>query len=165
MDYIGEHLLPGRLGHFFIVLSLVASLVATFSYFRSAQSKTDSDAAYWKKLARLAFLTETISVIAIFSILFYIISNHLFEYKYAWQHSSRSLELKYLLACFWEGQEGSFLLWSIWHCLLGLVLIKTSKSWEAPVMTVISFAQFCLATMIAGLYIFDWKLGTNPFLL
>lgn len=165
MDYIGEHLLPGKLGHFFIVLSLVASLIATFAYFKSARSKNDADATHWKKLARYAFITESISVFAIFSILFYIIYNHLFEYKYAWQHSSRSLELKYLLACFWEGQEGSFLLWSIWHCVLGLILIKTSKKWEAPVMTVVSFAQFALGTMIAGIYIFGWKMGSNPFIL
>ena len=165
MEYIGEHLLPGQLGHLFIVLSLVASLIATFSYFKSAQAKNDIDAAYWKKLARVAFITEVISVFAIFSILFYIISNHLFEYKYAWQHSSRSLEVKYLLACFWEGQEGSFLLWSIWHCVLGLILIKTSKKWEAPVMTVVSLMQFALATMIAGIYFFGWKMGTNPFIL
>jgi cytochrome c-type biogenesis protein CcmF len=165
MGYIGEHLLPGQLGHFFIVLSLVASLVATFSYFRSVQSKNDSDAFYWKRLARFAFITEVVSVLAIFGILFYIIHSHLFEYKYAWQHSSLSLEFKYMLACFWEGQEGSFLLWSIWHCVLGLILIKTSKKWEAPVMTVVSFAQLCLATMIAGIYIFGWKMGSNPFIL
>ncbi len=165
MAYIGEHLLPGQLGHLFIILSLVASLIATFSYFRSAQSKNDIDASYWKKLARLAFITEVVSVFAIFIILFYIISNHLFEYKYAWQHSSRSLEVKYLLACFWEGQEGSFLLWSVWHCVLGLILIKTSKKWEAPVMTVVSLMQFALATMIAGIYFFGWKMGTNPFIL
>lgn len=165
MDYIGEHLLPGQLGQFFIVLSLVASLVATFSYFKSAQSKNDADAAHWKKLARYAFITESVSILAIFSILFYIIHSHYFEYKYAWQHSSRSLEFKYMLACFWEGQEGSFLLWSIWHCVLGLILIRTSKKWEAPVMTIVSFAQFCLATMIAGIYIFGWKMGSNPFIL
>src|SRR5216117_208167 len=116
MDYIGEHLLPGQLGHFFIVLSLIASLVATFAYFRSTQAKIETDAAQWKKLARYAFITEVISVVSIFSILFYIIYNHLFEYHYAWKHSSLSLEFKYLLACFWEGQEGSFMLWSFWHC-------------------------------------------------
>lgn len=165
MDYYGEHLLPGQLGQFFIVLSLVASLVATFAYFKATQSKFDTDKGYWKKLARYAFITEAVSVFAIFGILFYIIYNHLFEYKYAWQHSSLSLEFKYMLSCFWEGQEGSFLLWSIWHCILGLVLIKTAKTWEAPVMTVVSFAQFCLATMIAGIYIFNWKMGSNPFIL
>lgn len=165
MDYTGEHLLPGKLGHFFIVLSLVASIVAAFSYYKSATAATDADAGSWKKLARYAFFTDILSVLAIFGILFFIIYNHRFEYKYAWQHSSRSLELKYLLACFWEGQEGSFLLWSVWHCVLGALLIRTGKKWEAPVMTVVSFAQICLATMIAGIYIFGWKMGTNPFIL
>ena len=165
MDYTGEHLLPGLLGHFFITLSLVASLVATFAYFKTAQSKNEADRGSWKAMARGAFIVEALSVFAIFGILFYIISNHLFEYKYAWQHSSRTLEVKYLLSCFWEGQEGSFLLWSIWHCVLGLILIRKARKWEAPVMTVVSFAQICLATMIAGIYFFNWRMGSNPFVL
>lgn len=169
MNYTGEHLLPGQIGHFFIVLSLVASLVATFAYFMAARnhnsSLTPADTDAWKKLARLAFGVEVICVAGIFITLFYIINNHLFEYHYAWKHSSRSLELKYLLACFWEGQEGSFLLWSIWHCVLGIILIRRSREWEAPVMTVISFGQFALATMIAGIYFFNWKMGSNPFIL
>ena len=126
---------------------------------------TNNDAFYWRRLARWAFIIESVSVFAIFGLLIYIITQHLFEYKYAWQHSSRSLDFKYLLAAIWEGQEGSFLLWSIWHCVLGLVLIRTSRHWEAPVMTVVSFAQVCLATMIAGLYFFGWKMGSNPFIL
>jgi len=174
MKYIGEHLLPGQLGHFFIVLSIISSLVATFAYFMAARNSGNpdkliatgwNDTASWKKLARAAFITEVISVLSIFALLFYIIHNHLFEYHYAWKHSSRTLEFKYLLACFWEGQEGSFLLWSIWHCLLGLVVMFTAKKWEAPVMTTVSFAQFCLATMIAGIYFFNWKMGSNPFIL
>ncbi len=32
-------------------------------------------------------------------------------------------------------------------------------------MTVISIAQVCLATMILGIYVFDIKIGSNPFLL
>ena len=43
MDYIGEHLLPGQLGHFFIVLSLVASLVATFAYYKSTATSIKRD--------------------------------------------------------------------------------------------------------------------------
>ncbi len=165
MGYVGEHLLPGQLGHFFIVLSLVSSLTAFFAYLRSAQAKDPAIAASWKKLARMAFFAEVISVLSVFAILFNIIHQHRFEYKYAWQHSSFALEFKYMLACFWEGQEGSFLLWAFWHSVLGLILIRTSKQWEAPVMTTISFAQFCLATMIAGIYFFGWKLGSNPFIL
>jgi cytochrome c-type biogenesis protein CcmF len=165
MDYTGEHLLPGLLGHFFVTLSFVASLIASFSYFKAVQSKVETNIASWKRLARGAFITEVVSVFAIFGILFFIIYNHLFEYKYAWQHSSRTLEVKYLLSCFWEGQEGSFLLWSVWHCVLGLILIRKAKQWEAPVMTVVSFAQVCLATMIAGIYFFNWRMGSNPFVL
>src|SRR5438046_1204387 len=140
MHYTGEHLLPGLLGHFFIIFSLVASLVATFAYFKTTQRKSETDAAYWKNLARGAFMTEAVSVFAIFGILFYIISNHFFEYKYAWQHSSRTLEVKYLLSCFWEGQEGSFLLWRMWHSVLGLILIRKANQWEAPVLTVVRFS-------------------------
>jgi cytochrome c-type biogenesis protein CcmF len=175
MEFIGEHLLPGKLGHFFLLLSLVSSIGATVCYFLSVQnSKTvgsslqdplNSPTVQWKKLARLFFITEVISVFAIFSILFFIIYNHYFEYKYAWQHSSKSLETKYLLSCFWEGQEGSFLLWSIWHCVLGVLLIRKEKQWEGPVMTVISFAQVLLATMLLGVTLFDLQIGSNPFIL
>ncbi|HEU4574042.1 MAG TPA: cytochrome c biogenesis protein CcsA [Chitinophagaceae bacterium] len=165
MDYIGEHLMPGQFGHFFIVLSLVASFIATFAYFKSANAKTDADKESWKRLARGAFFADVIGVFATIVLLIYINFNHLFEYKYAWQHSSLSLEAKYLLACVWEGQEGSFLLWTFWHCMLGLFLIRGSKQWEAPVMTVISFAQFALATMIIGFYFFGERIGSNPFVL
>ncbi|GAA4753807.1 cytochrome c biogenesis protein CcsA [Flavisolibacter ginsenosidimutans] len=167
MNYIGEHLLPGKLGHFFLLLSFVSSIGATLSFFLSVQKSrslaNNAGAAQWKKLGRLFFALEVFSVFAVFSILFYIISNHYFEYKYAWQHSSRSLEKEYLLSCFWEGQEGSFLLWSIWHCVLGSLIIWKEKEWEGPVMTVIAFAQILLATMLLGFP--GLHMGSNPFLL
>jgi len=143
MDFIGEHLLPGKLGHFFLLLSFVSSIGATVCYFLSVQKSRSIDKAawqdlalastgqQWKKLGRLFFITEVISVFAVFILLFIIISNHYFEYKYAWQHSSKSLEPKYLLSCFWEGQEGSFMLWSIWHCVLGLIFIWREKMGSA----------------------------------
>ena len=165
MDYIGENRIPGLFGHFFIVLSMVATLTATIAYFLAAQSKDPDQQKSWKKLGRIAFLTQVVSIFVIFSILFYIIHNHLFEYHYAWKHSSRSLEFKYLLACFWEGQEGSFLLWTLCHSILGSILIKRSGEWEAPVMSVLSLTQFALGTMVAGIYVFGWKMGSNPFIL
>ncbi len=165
MNYIGEHLLPGQLGHFFALLSFVASLVACIAYFKSANAQLAPEAAGWKKMARMAFALECFSVFAVFASIYYIVATHKLEYFFAWNHSSRALSPKYLLACIWEAQEGSFLLWTIWHCILGLVLIATARKWEAPVMTVVSFAQVCLATMIAGLYIGHTKLGINPFIL
>jgi cytochrome c-type biogenesis protein CcmF len=165
MNYNGEHLFWGELGHFFAVLSFVASLVATIAFFKSARNNLLAEQKSWLKLARTAFFIETVCVLGIFITLFYIISNHYHEYYYAWNHSSRSLESKYLFASFWEGQEGSFMLWNIWHCVLGWIIIWRSKKWEAPVMMVISFAQVCIATMLLGIYFFGVKVGSNPFAL
>lgn len=165
MKYLGEHLLPGQLGHFFAILSLVASLIATVAFYRSTRVGLATEKQGWLRLARVAFLLETISVFAMFSILYYIISHHQFEYKYAYTHSDKSLQVEYLLSCFWEGQEGSFMLWSFWHCILGWILIWKAKAWEGGVMTVVSFAQFTLATMLLGVYVFGVKIGSSPFVL
>ena len=165
MRYLGEQLWPGTLGHIFILISFVVSLLATVAYFKSANARTEADAQGWKQFGRICFGVDVFSVLSVFALIFYIVAAHRFEYFYAWSHSERSLSVKYLLSCIWEGQEGSFLLWTMWHGVLGLVLIKTAKKWEAPVMTVLSFAQACLATMIIGLYLFGAKVGTNPFLL
>ena len=165
MKYNGEHLFYGQLGHFFAVLSFVASLVATIAYFKASRNELPDEQKSWVKFARAAFAVETICVVGIFFLIYFIISNHYHEYYYAWNHSSRSLEKKYLFASFWEGQEGSFMLWNTWHCLLGWILIWRSKKWEAPVMMVISFAQFCISTMLLGIYFFGWKMGSDPFIL
>jgi cytochrome c-type biogenesis protein CcmF len=165
MDYIGEHLLPGQIGHFFAILSLVASLVATIAFFKANYEKDLLQKQSWLKIARISFLLETISIIAMFGTLYFIISNHFFEYKYAWQHSDKSLQVEYLLSCFWEGQEGSFMLWTFWHCVLGWVIIWKAREWEPGVMTVMSFAQFCLATMLIGVYFFENRVGSSPFVL
>ena len=164
-QFIGEHLLPGQIGYFLSILSFVASLVATFSFAKAFYSKEMVVEASWKKLARTAFVIEALTVVGSFVVLFYVIYNHLFEYKYAYTHSDKNLPFEYLLSCFWEGQEGSFLLWSFWHAVLGLILIKTAKAHEAGVMMVISFAQLMLASMVIGLYVFDVKIGSSPFIL
>src|SRR5688572_23974964 len=114
MDYIGEHLLPGQIGQILLVLSLVASLVACIAYAKSANSKLESEALSWRKFARIAFFVDAFAVLAIFAIIYLIISRHYFEYYYAWNHSDKSLAPKYLLSSIWEGQEGSFLLWAFW---------------------------------------------------
>jgi cytochrome c-type biogenesis protein CcmF len=41
MQFDGEHLLVGKLGHFFVLLSFTASLLATIAYF-IASRKTDA---------------------------------------------------------------------------------------------------------------------------
>lgn len=165
MRYEGEHILIGQIGHFFTLLSLVASMAAAFSYYKSSVSIAEDARRSWNRLARTAFIVDVICVLAIFFVLYLIIYNHYFEYKYAHQHSKRSLDMQYLLSCFWEGQEGSFMLWSFWNAILGFVVIRTAKQWEAPVMTMVSIAQVFLASFLIGIYFFDVRIGTSPFVM
>lgn len=167
-QFIGENLGPGQLGHFFVILAFVGALFSAFSYFKSARTelKTPGDSTSWLILGRNGFIFHTAGILGVFFSLYYIIANHLFEYNYAFQHSSRELPMKYLLSSFWEGQEGSFMLWAFWHSILGLVVMKTSKTMESRVMSVISVVQVLLASMLLGFYFGDdLKVGSTPFAL
>lgn len=162
INYIGELLWPGKLGNLFIILSFVSAIIAAVAYYFKAQNPLEQS---WQKIARSSFYLHSFSVIGIIATLFYLILNHRFEYHYVWQHSNSELPIRYMLSCFWEGQEGSFLLWSFWHVVLGLILMKRSGDWEAPVMTVFSLVQVFLASMLLGIWVFNYKIGSNPFTL
>lgn len=154
-----EHLAIGNFGHFAVVLSFVASLISAIAYALSV----NRDSKSLMQLGKWMFFIHSFAVIAIFSSLFCIIHSHYFEYQYAYQHSSTELPVYYMISCFWEGQEGSFLLWMFWHAVLGCILIFKSKSWQAPVLTVIALAQVILGSMLLGFELGDFKIGSSPF--
>ncbi len=169
VNYIGEHLWPGRIGHFLAILSMISALVAAISYFIQEQyclkdSLVEEDRS-WLRLARGAFAIHGMSVLGIVVVLFSMIFNQYWEYQYVYQHSSSELPVYYMISCFWEGQEGSFLLWSFWHAVLGLFVIGFAKKWESPVMAVIMITQVFLGAMLIGIYFFGYKIGSSPFIL
>ncbi len=161
IQYIGEHTFPGQLGNFFVVLALVSAMVAGVAYFFATQ-KNDAD---WQKLGRISFWIHSFSVVAVIGTVFYLILNQYFEYDYVWKHSNKAMPLRYVFACFWEGQEGSFLLWMFWHIVLANLLMWRVKSWESPVLSVFSLVQVFLSTMLLGVYVLEQKIGSSPFLL
>ena len=159
--YTGENLLIGNIGHFFVVLAFCTAIFSAVSYFFSANN---NDHAVWKKSARWSFYLHAFAVTGIFVTLFTIIYGHYFEYQYAWQHSSKSLPWYYMLSCFWEGQEGSFLLWMFWNAVIGLLLIFTVKSWESPVLAIVCLTQIVLGSMLLGIDAGEiYKIGSSPF--
>lgn len=163
--FLGEHLWLGHLGHFFLLLSFVASLVATIAYFSAEYAANRRDELSWRAISRTTFFIHGFAVIGVFVLLFVMILNHWFEYHYAWRHSSKELPIKYIISSFWEGQEGSFLLWQFWIVVIGVVGIKVLKEWEYPVMGTLSLTQFFLGSMVLGIYVFGYKIGSNPFVL
>ena len=169
IQYIGEHLLPGQIGRFAILVSFVTSLLATFAYFLATQRRDTPEFNGWRKIARTAFVVHGFSIFVVIATIFYVMIQQYFEYNYAYSHVSEDLPFKYIASAFWEGQEGSFLLWMFWHIILGFILIRTGKEWESPVLAILSLIQVFISSMIQGLYLGfgDWvyKLGSNPLLL
>jgi cytochrome c-type biogenesis protein CcmF len=171
IQFIGENLLPGKIGQFFIVLSFCTALLSTIAYYFATSTNLSKDSLVrassegWKKIARLAFLINILAVIGIGSSLYYIIYNHLFEYHYAWAHSSKILPVYYIISSFWEGQEGSFWLWMFWQSFLGFIIFKRAKSWENSVMTILMLSQAFIASMLVGVEVFGLKIGSSPFIL
>ena len=160
------HYFIGNLGHLFVILSFVTSLISVFAYWKSNTARGE-EKEQWLKNARISFYTHSAAVLGVIACLFIIIYNHYFEYHYAYSHSDSHLPLHYLISTFWNGQEGSFLLWIFWQALLGIVLLTTQRNWEAPVMVVFGLVQAFLASMILGVVIpfLDIKLGSSPFIL
>lgn len=171
IQYIGENLLPGKLGQFFVILSFCAAVLSTIAYFfatRSGLSKDpliNQESAGWQRVARIAYNLNLLAVIGIGSCLYYIIYNHLFEYHYAWAHSSKILPVYYIISSFWEGQEGSFWLWMFWQAILGFVILRKGKTWENSVMTTIMLSQAFIASMLVGVEVFGFRIGSSPFIL
>jgi cytochrome c-type biogenesis protein CcmF len=164
VQYIGEHLWVGNTGHFLIILSFVAALLSSFSYFFGVKNKTDQSG--WDKIGRYAFITHGASLFLLIGVIFYAMYHHMYEYSYVFDHVSEELPLKYILSAFWEGQEGSFMLWMFWHVVLGFILIRYSGKLEGPVMFTIALAETILMSMLLGIHI-PWgeeaiKIGSNP---
>ncbi len=161
IEYIGEHTWAGTLGHALVVVSLIGAVLATLGYFLGAMRKQNE----WSALGRIGFRMHSLAVLGIVVTLFTMLFNHWFEFDYVWKHSNLQMPLKYIASCFWEGQEGSFLLWTFWHVVLGNILIARAKDWEPHVMAVIGLVQIFLAFMLLGVYVGDVRLGSSPFLL
>lgn len=161
------HYFIGHLGHLFVIISFVAAIATAFSYFKATNTSDLSMKNQWLINGRVGFYIHATAVIGICVTLFAIISNHYFEYHYAYSHSDKKLPTYYLISTFWNGQEGSFLLWMFWHAIIGIVLIYVNKFWEAPVMTVFALVQAFLASMILGVVIpgIEFKIGSSPFIL
>ncbi|CAN5574550.1 cytochrome c biogenesis protein CcsA [soil metagenome] len=162
-QYLGEHLGFGQFGNILLIISFVASLLSAFAYLFKVIRKADQDA--WLRLGRIAFAFHGVAVIGIVALIYYLIQLHYFEYHYVWQHSSSILPTKYMWACLWEGQEGSFLIWTFWHVVLCSVIRWKGGEWEAPVMLFMMMIQVFLASMLLGLEFGHIKIGSNPFIL
>ncbi|MCX6306369.1 MAG: cytochrome c biogenesis protein CcsA [Bacteroidetes bacterium] len=161
IQYIGEHLLPGEMGKFFVWLGFGTAILAAIFY--SLDFYRKDNRRIWLNSARALYVVHAISIISVAVVLYFLIFKHYFEYSYVWQYSSKELPMKYIVSCFWAGQEGSFLVWALWQALIGLVLLRLARKWESPVMLIFSISQAFVTSMLLGVTWFGVKIGASPF--
>jgi cytochrome c-type biogenesis protein CcmF len=111
--------------------ALIAGLASVYFYFRVERGRTDL-----LVLARNTYSAFAVSIVAAAAVLMTLILQHRFDVAYVNSYSSRDLPTHFLISTFWAGQEGSFLLWCFWGSLIGLVVWRSAKEQEAPVMIV-----------------------------
>ncbi len=166
-DFLNEQLWPGQLGNILILLALCSAIFGAIAHFRvTLSSNLDST---WKNWGRIALLVHSSAVFGIVALLFGIMLTRQFEYYYVWKHTNTALPQSYIFAAFWEGQEGSFLLWAFWHAVIGLVFLHKAFRSNSGVIATLLLVQGFLMTMLLGRIVFipewgiDFNIGSFPF--
>ena len=65
MTFENEHLLPGQVGHFFVLLAFVASIVSTISYFTASKAESRIKKIHGLTLLVVHF-SEVFSLLVVF---------------------------------------------------------------------------------------------------
>lgn len=162
IQYIGEHILPGRVGHYLIILSTVAAIFGAISFYLYNRGHRT------KQLSYSLLGLHVSSTLAAIVTLFYIVLNRYYEYHYAYKVANDTLPFKYIFSGFWQDQEGSFLLWMFWHCVVLVFLSILHKSeFKNIVLATILGVEALIASMLLGIYVpfLDLELGVDPFVL
>ncbi len=142
----------GKLGELLVSLAFASALVSTIS-FLMADRQVGQEKKSWERLGVGAFVTHALSIFGVILTLFLLIYTHQYQYHYVWAHSSNELPVHFMISCFWEGQEGSFLLWCFWHAVLGLILLRNRSEWRNGVVAVVASVEVILSSMLLGAYV------------
>ncbi len=140
------------LGRALIYVAFGGMLTAAFAYtynFFSGEEK-------YLKVARIGFHTGAVSIILTAGYFMNLVLTHQFQYTYVWSYSSYSLHPPLLISAFYVGQEGSFMLWTMYTAIIGLILMVYSRKhhYEASVMGIFSAIAAFLVLM---------TMAKNPF--
>lgn len=149
------------IGKILVYVTFSSFLIATLSYFYAMFSKKES----FTKLGRTAFYFGTAGIIATTLFLLSKILAHDFQFTYVWEYSSRELQTYFLIATFYAGQQGSFLLWGLCTAIIGFVVIPylQKHKYEAPAMSfyalAVSFIVFILIVKSPFDYVWETYVG------
>jgi cytochrome c-type biogenesis protein CcmF len=139
-------------GKAMVWIALCLAIVTMIAYVLSWKRPGDKKAIL---IARGLYAATSLTVLAIFGLLASRVYGMDFRFDYVFKETGRDLiqpdVLHYWLrfAATWAGQEGSFLLWASWTCLLGFLVFAKAGKYEARVMPFyISIIAFLCAILV-----------------
>jgi len=128
---------PGQIACWVAFLS---SLVAGLGFLAAMGGREEA-----LRPARIAYRVQWVALLAATAFLWFILFTHQFGYQYVASYSSRSMPSHYVFAAFWGGQEGTFLLWALITCTLGMVLMRVRHALTGPAMFFLNLPLVMLA--------------------
>lgn len=136
------------IGQVLIHLLFGLSVGSAISYWMAWFKKEDS----YAKVGRTLFAILSFGLFLSASMLIINIIQHRFEYTYVYSYSSRELPLHLLIATFYSGQEGSFLLWTLLVSLIGVVLTPYARrhGYETAAMSMYALILFFLTLLLVA---------------
>ncbi len=160
--YTGEWTWAASLGRLLIALAFASGLAATIGYTRAVKSRDDQ----WMRMGQWGFRIQAAALFSAMGLFYLLIFSHRYEFQYIWKHLNDTMSPGLVLASFWGGQEGGFLMWMFWILVLAIVFLKRNPGkLEAPVMAIHGGILTGLTSMLLGLWFGDFQLGLDPFLL
>jgi cytochrome c-type biogenesis protein CcmF len=118
-----------NLGQLFAWVAFLAALVAGVCFLAATGGRESA-----LKPARLAFRVQWLALAAGVATLWTLLFSHNYRYEYVATYTSRAMEWHYVMAGLWGGQEGTFLLWALITCSLGLVMMRVKHPLTTPAM-------------------------------
>jgi cytochrome c-type biogenesis protein CcmF len=136
-----------NLGQLFSWIAFLASLVAGLAFLAATAGRESA-----ARVGRIAFRVQWLGYVAAASFLWWILFHHAFQYQYVASYSSRSMPARFIYAAFWGGQEGTFMLWALITCTLGLVLMRMRSPlrWAAMLFLNLPLVMLGLVTVMRG---------------
>lgn len=156
-----------NIGALLIALAMAATVTSTVSYFLVSRGYRR-----FESLARVSYYYFTVLVLSAAALLFYYFLAGDYSYKYVYEYSSSQLPFFFLIAAFWGGQQGTYLLWLALLSIFGYYLIFRGKEYTNYSMVFYGLINLFFCTMLIILSPFE-KLpvaqpdgaGLNPLLI
>lgn len=160
-------------GYFFLVVSLVFSIISFFTLLRCAREDK------WKRAWKAAKYTTAVSAISYFAALFILLYYFLvrdFSVQYVFEFSDVHLSTFYTISALWAGRQGSLLLWACYLSIFNVSLFFSVRKHGDKVVAlalaistlVLLFFNVLLLTSSNPFVRFDFKppngIGLNPLL-